>query len=156
MLFDGSILDNDLADILSEFQSRITVVLLDSCFSGGFSKDLSQKVETFVGLFTCQEGVTALVADKFRAGGYLSRFIPEALIEWRADDNQDGIITVWEMHEYVQQRFNGVSRRRMKSSQWSTAAESIHPETTDGVDLINQHLVFEREAVNPNAVMLAR
>jgi hypothetical protein len=60
------------------------------------------------------------------------------------------------MHEYVQQRFNGVSRSRVKSSPWGSAAHSIHPEITEGEYLINQHLVFEREAVSPNAVMLAR
>ena len=78
--------DDEMSRLLSSIRSRVLLVL-DSCFSGGFSKDVISSPRR-MGLFSSEEDVTSGVADKFRAGGYLAKFMSEAVGDRRADKDK--------------------------------------------------------------------
>ncbi len=69
---------------------------LDSCFSGGFAKDIVSAPGR-MGIFSSEEDITSNVAAKFRAGGYLSVFLDEAIAQGFADDDKDNSITAIEL-----------------------------------------------------------
>ena len=48
--------------------------------------------------------MTSLVADRFKAGGFLSYFLRPAL-QGEADEDGDGIVTAGELSTYVRRRF---------------------------------------------------
>ena len=87
-----------------QIDSGFTLVVL--CFSGGFSTDVFS-VENRIGLFSSEEDVTSLVADKFAVGGYLALFFAEALGAGEADANCDGTITALELRMYLHDRYRG-------------------------------------------------
>jgi len=78
------------------------MVVLDSCFSGGFRSLIDRP--NVMGLFSSEEDMTSLVADRFKAGGFLSYFLRPAL-QGEADDDGDGIVTAGELSTYVRRRF---------------------------------------------------
>jgi hypothetical protein len=57
-----------------------------------------------MGLFSSEEDMTSLVADRFKAGGFLSYFLRPAL-QGEADNDGDGIVTAGELSTYVRRRF---------------------------------------------------
>lgn len=133
-LSDEAVLDDDFSALLDTLPQGVTsIILLDSCFSGGFSKDAISKPGR-MGMFSSDEDVTSAVAAKFRAGGYLARFLSEGIGEKLADDG-DGALTALELSEYVQARY----RTDVKSS------------TTDfvqvGANLGYQHVVIDRGSI---------
>ena len=88
-------------------------MVLDSCFSGGFSKDMTWPGR--MGLFTSEEDTVALVPEKFEAGGYLSEFFDEAIREWDADMNRDDAISAFELSDYIHERYRHDLRDGVKS-----------------------------------------
>ena len=122
------------------------LLVLDSCFSGGFSKDVIASPRR-MGLFSSEEDVTSGVADKFRAGGYLSKFMTDAISERRADKDRDGAITAIELSQYVHERY----RADVKSSR--SGAENV---VSTGRDTGYQHLVVDRGSIAPFEVLFRR
>jgi hypothetical protein len=78
------------------------MVVLDSCFSGGFRSLIDRP--NVMGLFSSEEDLTSLVADRFKAGGFLSYFLRGGL-GGEADDDGDRIVTAGELSTYVRRRF---------------------------------------------------
>ena len=103
-LVDGALRDNELDELLDGIDSELMLVVLDSCFSGGFSKDVIS-VPGRIGFFSSEEDVTSLVANKFAAGGYLSLFFAEALGDGGADEDGDREITSRELRGYLHGRY---------------------------------------------------
>ena len=83
-LYDAELADDAFNELLSASRARVTLVVLDSCFSGGFSKDVISAPGR-MGLFSSHEDVTSGVARKFRAGGYLAHFFVEAAGDGQAE-----------------------------------------------------------------------
>src|SRR5690606_11113529 len=83
-LYDGALTDDELADLLDGIDAGTVLLVLDSCFSGGFAKDIVSKPGR-MGLFSSEEDVLSQVAFKFQAGGYLAAFFDEALRGRKAD-----------------------------------------------------------------------
>jgi hypothetical protein len=100
-----------------------------------------------MGLFSSEEDVTSSVADKFRAGGYLAKFIAEAIGDRRADKDRDGAITAIELSQYLHERY----RSDVKSS--SSAENFIR---TSGPQTGYQHLVVDRGSIAPFEVLFKR
>lgn len=104
VLRDGQIRDGELAEMVMQLDPRLTLVALDSCFSGGFRSKLLQR-KNQVGIFSSEEDVSSLVAEEFRAGGYLAHILAEALSP-RADfAPKDGTVTVDEMLQYIRREW---------------------------------------------------
>jgi hypothetical protein len=139
---DGNMTDDELSGLLSAIRGRVLLVL-DSCFSGGFSKDVISSPRR-MGLFSSEEDVTSGVADKFRAGGYLAKFMAEAVGDRRADKDRNGEITAIELSQYLHERY----RADVKSSRDDeTFVRTSGPQTG------YQHLVVDRGSIGPFEVL---
>jgi hypothetical protein len=139
-LYDGELSDDELAALLDAVPGRI-LLILDSCFSGGFAKDVISAPGR-MGLFSSEEDVTSSVAEKFRAGGFLAAFLVEALEGDWADDG-DGRLTALELSHYLHERFR-------------TDVKGSGPEDvvlTDGRQLGYQRLVVDRGSISPVEVL---
>jgi len=115
VLYDGSISDDELGAQLSPIKSRMSIVALDSCFSGGFMFDVSNE-QGRLGMFSSDEDLTSAVPSQ-EAGGWLSLYLAEAL-EGRADGAADGVsgqerdgqLTALEIEMYVREHFRTQQR----------------------------------------------
>ncbi|MBL8851449.1 MAG: caspase family protein [Planctomycetaceae bacterium] len=105
-VYDGVILDDDFASAINESGAGLCLIALDACCSGGFSKNVCS-AEGRLGLFSSAEDVQSAVAGKFRAGGYLSKFLVEAIGEERftADRDHNQELTAWELCQYISDRY---------------------------------------------------
>lgn len=101
-LYDDAMTDAQLKPLFDSVHGRMSMVVLDSCFSGGFRNLIDRP--NVMGLFSSEEDLTSLVADRFKAGGFLSYFLRPAL-QGEADDDGDGIVTAGELSTYVRRRF---------------------------------------------------
>lgn len=101
-LFDDAMTDEQLKPLFDSVHGRMSMVVLDSCFSGGFRSLIDRP--NVMGLFSSEEDLTSLVADRFKAGGFLSYFLRPGL-QGEADNDGDGIVTAGELSTYVRRRF---------------------------------------------------
>ena len=104
-LYDAPILDDDFDRMLSAIPASRMLIVLDACFSGGFSKDVISSPGR-MGLFSSEEDVVSAVAVKFQAGGYLSRFFADAAETAEADEDGNGAVTALELSQYLHTRFD--------------------------------------------------
>ncbi|HUQ53237.1 MAG TPA: pre-peptidase C-terminal domain-containing protein [Gammaproteobacteria bacterium] len=143
-LYDGALLDDDLASLFDEIHNGTVLLWLDSCFSGGFAKDIVSAPGR-MGIFSSEEDITSNVASKFRAGGYLSAFLDEAIAQGLADDDKDSSITAIELSQYLHERY----RADVKSAR---PVEVVRTEMTLGY----QHLVVDRGSIGAYDVLFER
>ncbi|MEQ1688076.1 MAG: caspase family protein, partial [Sphingopyxis sp.] len=138
-LRDGGMTDDELAALFGTLHTRLALAVLDSCYSGGFARDIVNRPGV-MGIFSSEEDLTSLVADKFEAGGYLSYFIRSALAG-EADDNGDRVVSAGELATYLRTNFA------------SPAVGPLEAETTDG-QRNYQNLVIERGGVQVDDVVV--
>jgi hypothetical protein len=141
--YDADLIDDDMAEWLSAIRARTTLLILDACFSGGFSKDVISAPGR-MGLFSSEEDVTSGVAVKFRAGGYLAQFMLEAVGDRLADADGDREITALELSQYLHERY----RADVKSA--GPGEDFVR---TGGPQTGYQHLVVDRGSVGPFDVL---
>ncbi len=136
---DGNMTDDELARLFGTVRARMAVAILDSCFSGGFARDIVNRPGV-VGFFSSEEDLTSLVAGKYESGGYLAHFV-QAGLAGEADGNGDRTVSVGELSTYVRARFN--------------AAEVglLSAETTDG-QRNYQNLVIDRGGVEVDDIIV--
>ncbi|PCI73832.1 MAG: hypothetical protein COB20_15775 [SAR86 cluster bacterium] len=144
-LYDGPMLDDELAALLDNSNAGTILLVMDSCFSGGFSKDIISRPGR-MGLFSSEEDVTSQVAFKFQAGGYLSVFFDEAIREGYADRDENGEVTAIELSQYLHGRY----RADVKSLGTSSYVRTSGPQSA------YQHLVVDRGGVGPYSVLFNR
>jgi hypothetical protein len=142
-LYDGDLLDDELRALFDEIDRGTVLLWLDSCYSGGFAKDIVSAPGR-MGIFSSEEDITSNVANKFRAGGYLSHFLDEAIAQGLADDDGDRAITAIELSQYLHERY----RADVKSTQRAV----VRTEMTLGY----QHLVVDRGSIGAFDVLFAR
>jgi hypothetical protein len=106
---DGQILDDEMGRLIDGIHARTTLFALDSCFSGGFAKDVVTR-PGIVGMFSSEEDVTSGVAMQFQAGGYLSHFLRMGINGEGDADPRDGALTVGELTHYVWQQYASQAR----------------------------------------------
>ena len=135
-LYDAAMTDAQLTPLFDSVHSRMAMVVLDSCFSGGFRNLVDRP--NVMGLFSSEEDLTSLVADRFKAGGFLAYFL-RAGLTGEADMDGDRIVTAGELATYVRRRF-----RR----------EGDIPATTREDDRNFQNLVVERGGVHVDDVVV--
>ncbi|MCA9739807.1 MAG: caspase family protein, partial [Gemmatimonadetes bacterium] len=140
--FDRGITDDEFSALLSEIAPGISMLVLDACFSGGFSKDVVS-VPGRIGFFSSEEDVTSSVAAKFRAGGYLAHFVGDAVGEKLADADGDGAVSAIELSQYLYERY--------RSDVKSGGAEDFV--RTGGPQTGYQHLVVDRGSIGPSRIL---
>jgi hypothetical protein len=141
MLYDGHLYDDEFATLMDGVGAGTSLLILDACFAGGFSKDVISKPGR-MGMFSSEEDVTSGVAAKFRAGGYLARFVSDAIGDGLADDG-DGGLTALELCQYVHERY----RADVKST------GDVSGFVLMGREHGFQHLVVDRGSVGPYQVL---
>ena len=141
-LYDGALLDDDLGALLDTVHAGTVLLVFDSCFSGGFAKDVVSAPGR-MGLFSSEEDVTSQVAFKFQAGGYLAAFFDEAIRGHYADQDQNSELTAIELSQYLHDRY----RADVKAFGADTYV------TTGGPQSSYQHLVVDRGGVGAYNVL---
>ena len=132
-LYDAALHDWELAEMFADIRGR-TLLVLDSCFSGGFDNVIDQRVDR-MGIFSSDSDVLSLVASKYQAGGYVSLLLRQAL-EGEADSNGDLAITAGELSEYMRRGFY----RFALQTPLDAGGEDFRGGETQGY----QHLIVDR------------
>ena len=104
VLYDGELVDNEMAQLFDRVPGRLNLIALDSCFSGGFAKDVISQ-EHRMGLFSSEEDLTSSVAGQFQAGGYLSHFLRMGIGGEADATPRDGSLTAGELSHYLFRQF---------------------------------------------------
>ena len=138
VLRDGEISDVDMAGLFGSLRTRLSLLVLDSCFSGGFARNVVDRPGV-MGLFSSEEDLTSAVADKFQAGGYLSHFL-RAGMGGEADGDGDRLVTAGELATYLRRQFR-------------EQVENVESETQDG-QRNYQNLVVDRGGVQVDDVIV--
>lgn len=151
-VYDGDLVDDEIAAMFDNINAGTSLVVVDSCFSGGLAKDLVTRPGR-IGLFSSEGDCLSMVADKYQAGGYLSLFFTEAFNKDRdkADLNGDRMLTAHELTFYLQQRFDAIVRsgpRGQPSRLYPSGA--IDP----GGNLGYQRIISDRDGVSPHVILL--
>jgi hypothetical protein len=138
VLRDGQISDTDMADLFETLNTRLSLLVLDSCFSGGFARNVVDRPGV-MGLFSSEEDLTSAVAGKFRAGGYLSHFVRQGMAG-EADVDGDRLVTAGELASYLRRQFR-------------VEVEDVESTTQDG-QRNYQNLVVDRGGVQVDDVIV--
>jgi hypothetical protein len=138
VLRDGQISDTEMARLFGTLRTRLSLLVLDSCFSGGFARNVVDRPGV-MGLFSSEEDLTSAVADKFEAGGYLAHFL-RAGLSGDADGDGDAMVTAGELATYLRREF-------------STQVDGVEAQTTEG-QRNYQNLVIDRGGVQVDDVVL--
>ena len=138
VLRDGEISDTEMARLFGTLRTRLSLLVLDSCFSGGFARNVVDRPGV-MGLFSSEEDLTSAVADKFKAGGYLAHFLRTGL-SGAADGDGDSMVTAGELATYLRRGF-------------TTEVNGVEAETSEG-QRNYQNLVIDRGAVQIDDVIL--
>ena len=132
-LFDAALYDYELAEMLSDFDGRLLLVI-DACFAGGFDNVIDQNDER-MGIFSSDADTLSLVAQGDKAGGYISVLFRQAL-EGAADMNGDSAIAAGELGEYMRREFY----RTVLEEPLQTDAEDFRDHQVASF----QHLIVDR------------
>lgn len=98
----GNMRDDDFAALVAPVRGLV-LFALDSCYSGGFARDVVSAPNR-IGVFSSEEDVLSNVAERYRAGGYLSYFLRLG-IAGAADVDRDGTLRVGELTDYLFAQF---------------------------------------------------
>lgn len=138
VMVDGLISDDEMAQMFRQVRAGTSIIALDSCFSGGFARDVVAQPGV-MGLFSSEEDLTSAVAEKFQAGGYLSLFLRNGLAG-EADSNRNGALTAGELSVYLRQQF-------------ASNAQDVESSTMEG-QRNYQFLVVDRGGVRVDDLIL--
>ncbi|WP_332639957.1 pre-peptidase C-terminal domain-containing protein [Brevundimonas sp.] len=138
VLRDGEISDTEMGRLFGALRTRLSLLVIDSCFSGGFARNVVDRPGV-MGLFSSEEDLTSAVADKFQAGGYLSHFLRTGM-GGEADGDGDRLVTAGELATYLRRQFR-------------EQVENVESETQDG-QRNYQNLVVDRGGVQVDDVIV--
>lgn len=99
LLADGPVSDDELRELLASGRGR-DFVALDSCYSGGFARDLA-RLENSVGFYASREDQVSYVAPEYQAGGYLSYHLAQNITRMGGRP-----IPMWELHRDLRSDFD--------------------------------------------------
>ena len=138
VMVDGEISDQEMGRMFATVNARMAMIVLDSCFSGGFARNVVTR-PGIMGMFSSEEDLTSAVAGKFQAGGYLSHFLRTGL-GGEANADGDDMITAGELTQYLRRRY-------------AIDAADVRTQTADG-QRSYQNLVVERGGVQVDDVVV--
>jgi hypothetical protein len=140
-LYDAALRDDALKAALARIDAGTMLIVLDSCFSGGFAKEVISAPGR-MGMFSSEEDVTSAVAEELEAGGYLANFFEVAVGAGAADENDDRLLTAFELSQYVRERYR---------SDVTTKGASDYVSAVD--NLSSQHVIIDRGSLSPDTVL---
>lgn len=140
VLYDEQMRDEEFGDLLLNINSRLSIVVLDACYSGGF-RDTLRRRKNQIGIFSSEEDVSSFVAEQFEAGGYLSNILVYGLGESADRTPEDGVVTVAELLQYIR-------------TAWGELGQVLGVDSSD--HFAHQELVIERGYTSPQEVILRR
>lgn len=125
-LIDGHVTDDEVESWFDEVEARLAIIALDSCFSGGFARDVISAPNR-MGIFSSEEDVTSNVASRFQAGGYLSFFLREGIGGAADSEPRDGIITAGELSQYLHRQWaeHNMANERTETSDAAAAYQNL-------------------------------
>jgi len=130
--YQGDITDDEMGRLFGQIRARVSIIALDSCFSGGFARDVVSAPGR-MGFFSSEEDLTSSAAARFQAGGYLSHFLRLGLRGEGDTSPRDSQLTAGELSHYLYTMYG----RHM---------QDVRAETTDSAGGY-QHLVIDRGSV---------
>ncbi len=144
-LYDGDLSDDELATALDGTKSRLTLVGIDACFSGGFLFDVGARAGRMT-LLSSDEDLTSAVPAQ-EAGGHLSLLLAQAL-EGRADgaangvfgQSSDGMLTALEIEVFIRRE--------------AARLPSIEASDPAGRNVGFQFIDIKRTGVRPDMVVM--
>lgn len=137
VLRGATISDDEFAGWIAPVRGTV-LVALDSCYSGGFARDVVAGPRRF-GFFASEEDTLSDVASIYNAGGFLSYWLRLAL-GGAADVNEDATIRVGELSDYLYAQY--------------AEHGSEMPTTSSGGGATIQHLVVARGSVANTDLLL--
>ena len=138
VLADGEMSDSELGGLFASLDTRLSLLVVDACFSGGFARNVVDRPGV-MGVFSSEEDLTSAVAGKFRAGGYLSHFVRTGMAG-EADGDGDRLVTAGELATYLRRQFR-------------VEVEDVEATTQDG-QRNYQNLVIDRGGVQVDDVVV--
>ncbi|WP_165853548.1 pre-peptidase C-terminal domain-containing protein [Aurantiacibacter aquimixticola] len=132
-LYDAALFDHELTAMLDGFSGRLLLVI-DACFAGGFDQ-VVDAADDRMGIFSSDADTLSLVAQRDKAGGYVSHILRDAL-RGEADLDRDRAVTAGELSEYMRRAFYRV----VLDSPLDTDAEDFRDARSPGF----QHIVVDR------------
>ena len=138
VLIDGEMTDAELGRLFASLDTRLALLVVDACFSGGFARNVVDRPGV-MGVFSSEEDLTSAVADKFQAGGYLSHFV-RAGMSGEADGDGDRLVTAGELATWLRRQFR-------------IEVEDVQATTQDG-QRNYQNLVIDRGGVQVDDVIV--
>jgi hypothetical protein len=136
-LRDAAMTDQEMVRLFGQLRTRMSMLVLDSCFSGGFEEVVNRP--NIMALLSSEEDLTSEVAGRLGAGGYLSHYIRSGL-SGDSDIDGDRMITAGEISTYLRRQFR-------------TQGE-IGATTNDRLQRNYQNLVIRRGGVQVDDVIL--
>lgn len=138
VLADGEMSDAELGQLFASLDTRLALLVVDACFSGGFARNVVDRPGV-MGVFSSEEDLTSAVAAKFQAGGYLSHFVRTGMAG-EADGDGDRLVTAGELATYLRRQFR-------------VEVEDVQATTQDG-QRNYQNLVIDRGGVQVDDVVV--
>jgi hypothetical protein len=136
-LRDAALTDREVAAMFARIRTRTALILIDSCFSGGFRELVSRP--GVMAMFSSEEDLTSDVATPLGSGGYLAHFLPGALTG-EADIDGDTMLTAGELATHLRRQF--------------ARQGEISAHTVDRLQRNLQNLVVERGGLQVDDVLL--
>lgn len=138
ILVDEPIRDKAFADLVMNINSRLSVMVIDACYSGGFRDELRRR-KNQIGIFSSEEDVESIVAQEFEAGGYLAHILANALVSSGTTSTPDGRVSVDEFLQYIRRS-------------WADLGQIFALDAND--QFAHQQLVIERGVTSPQETLL--
>lgn len=154
VLADDDLTDDSLDETLRSVERGTVLLVLDSCNSGGFAKDVISRPGR-MGLFASAEDCLSIVAPEREAGGYLSDFFIECIGEGReqADTSSNHEMTVIEMCQFIADRYRtevtSDSDAKPPATPRGPYERTISPTEYRGY----QQLLIDRGSIGPHEVL---
>jgi hypothetical protein len=114
--------------LMERSKSHRQVLILDTCFSGAFGRDLLFKGSEILPLdvlsgegryvMAASSSVQQALPDEGREHSLFSRFLIEGLRTGQADADEDGLISIKELFDYVYNKVVEVSNGRQTPKSW--------------------------------------
>lgn len=154
VLADEDLTDDSLDETLRSVERGTVLLVLDSCNSGGFAKDVISRPGR-MGLFASAEDCLSIVAPERGAGGYLSDFFIECIGSGRqqADTSGNNEMTVIEMCQFIADRYRtevtSDSDAKPPATPRGPYERTISPTEYRGY----QQLLIDRGSIGPHEVL---